>query len=155
MYYVRTVFNVFDPRKLGTCPTCMRISFYLMVVTLVALVFCTKDTPIWWFALSAASIFTATWLLHVVARVSRNVAADLPQPSRREALRSIGMTALKSAGAAALISSAIPWQAKADSGCGGWAGNSGCTPCGPCQRQTSSCGCYSCRSCGNNCSGSC
>jgi hypothetical protein len=147
-----TIIRMFDLRHVGTCPTCMRISFLAMIfcwtVTLVVLACDANAIPL----TAMAIVLTLLWVAHIFRWAVLSTRTFQPQDnSRRLTLR----FALALAGSA-VISIAFPWEARADSGCGGWAGNSGCPPCsdygnGACMRQNSSCGCYYCRSCGENC----
>lgn len=147
------IVRIFDIRQVGTCPTCMRISFLVMVFSWV------NTAGVWLLSLNAASLvgaisilFTLLWMAHIVRRAVWSTRSYRPQDqSRRLAIR----FALALAGSAA-ISVALPRSARADSGCGGWGGNSGCPPCsdygrGECMRQNSGCGCYYCHSCGADC----
>lgn len=148
------LFRAFDIRHIGSCPTCLRVSFFTMVSSwlfLVASLSLGLAVPPLADALPV--LFSLLWLAHVVRRATLSVRHDQlrTNSTRRVALR----FALAVMGAAA-VSVAFPWEARADSGCGGWAGNSGCEPCSNygvarCMRQNSSCGCYYCRSCGSDC----
>ncbi len=153
MVSLSAIIRAFDIRHVGSCPTCMRISFLTMflswVSVLCALALDLKATTL----ISAVSILlTLLWLTHVVRYAMRSTHSDQPQnKSRRLAIR-LGTAAI----GAAAMSVAFPLQARADSACGGWGGGSNCPPCsdygyGPCMRQNAGCGCYYCRSCGNNC----
>lgn len=162
MSFVRTVMHMTDMRYVGTCPTCMRISFLLMILSwCCSLGLFSLGLYGMWLSFVASLVFSMLWLLHIARRALLFTRHNRPaDASRRLAMR----YALALAGAAA-VSLASPWQAKADSGCGGWAGNSGCEPCysqfpnnGWCMRQTSDCGCYYCHSCSTgslNCPGNC
>lgn len=153
MITLSSIIRSFDLRHIGTCPTCMRISFLAMILSwLLAYVAITVDSNATVLIGIATVSLTLLWLAHITTRVMRSIPSNLPQDnSRRLAIRTLA----KAAVGAALMSATFPWQAHADSGCGGWAGNSGCRSCNSCQRQTADCRCYSCRSCGNNCSGNC
>lgn len=153
MIYIETAFRIFDIRHVGTCATCMRISFMTMLLSwvsvLASVAFDTKATM----QVSAGSVFfTLLWLAHILRYAARSTPSYDPQnKSRRLAIR-FGVALISGAA----ISVAFPFQAHADSGCGGWAGNSGCEPCSNygnarCMRQNASCGCYYCRSCGEDC----
>jgi hypothetical protein len=152
MQWIRAFFKAFDLRHVGECPTCMRFSFLFMVAAWITLAVATTiegDSVV--VAGGGVLLFSTLWLTHVATRAVR-AAVPAKEPtsqvrSRRLALRTLA----KAAVGAAALSAAMPWAAHADSGCGGWAGNSGCSRCGSCQRQTADCRCYSCRSCGNNC----
>jgi hypothetical protein len=155
-----TIIRAFDLRHIGTCPTCIRVSFWVMIlswlIVAIALILDLKNAaPV---ISVVASALTLLWLAHIIMRAINSVRPDrLDDPSRRLALGSFAVTAAKAAIGAVVMSAAVfPSQlARADSGCGGWAGNSGCVLCGDCYRQTANCQCYPCRSCGNNCSGPC
>jgi hypothetical protein len=143
-----SIVRTFDLRHVGECPTCMRISFMAMSLAALATIASSLlglNTAL--FAMLAVGL-ALLWLAHIVTRAIRSARRHhQADPSRRLAIRTFAQVAV---GAAAM--SAIPWGAHADSGCGGWAGNSGCRPCASsCQRQRNDCSCYSCRSCGNNC----
>jgi hypothetical protein len=144
----------FDLRHVGTCPTCMRISFVSMILSWL-LAYAALMSG--WSALLpialASGALTLVWLAHVTVRPIQAMLADQPHSgARRGALRTLAKGVL-----AATLVSAFPWQAYALSGCGGWAGNSGCRRCKDgrvvtgCMRQDNDCTCYTCRSCGNNC----
>jgi hypothetical protein len=148
------IMRSFDLRHVGTCPTCMRISFVSMILSwLLLYVAVVSDLnamlPI---AIGSAGL-TFVWLAHVTVRPIQSMLADQPHSkARRGALKTLAKGVL-----AATLVSAFPWQAYALSGCGGWAGNSGCRRCKDgtivtrCERQDSDCTCYRCRSCGNDC----
>ena len=147
-----SIVGIFDLRRIGMCDRCLRTSFVAMIcawiVVFIANQLAYPTGPI---ALISISL-TALWLAHIVTRASRSTQpAELENNARRRALRSFGRAIVGAAG----LSVAFPWQAHADSGCGGWAGNSGCLPCTRCSRQDRNCNCYSCRSCGSNCNGNC
>lgn len=160
MSFVRTVIHMFDMRYIGTCPTCMRISFILMILLWCCLFAAfVLDLKGIWLVLAASAVFTPIWLVHIARRalLITKKQDDPSDASKRLALR-LALAVVSAAG----TSIAFPWQAKADSGCGGWAGNSGCEPCysqfgqnGWCMRQDGNCGCYYCHSCGANCPGNC
>lgn len=143
------IVRALDITKVGMCPTCMRVSFLtfigFLILTFGAQVLNLPGKE----ALFVTTVFFALlWASHVVRRAALS-SYDRPgaSSSRRRALR-FGMTL---AGAAAM-SVAFPWQARADSACGGWGQGSGCEPCpSNCMRQDSNCGCFQCRSCGANC----
>lgn len=148
-----SIIRAFDIRNVGTCPTCMRISFAVMLsswVLLACALFFTSAASIVVAVLSTA--LTVLWIAHIVARSAQSIRTwVIPEnQSRRLAIRKAVMAVL---GAAAM--SAMSSKAYADSGCGGWAGNSGCAPLtGPwarCYRQRTDCSYYACRSCGNDC----
>jgi hypothetical protein len=133
----------------------MRISFVSMVLSWALLSMAlTSD----WNALLpiavASGALTLVWLAHVTVRPIQSMLADRPHnDARRGALKTLAKGVL-----AATLVSAFPWQAYALSGCGGWAGNSGCRLCSNdrlpphrCERQDNNCRCYWCRSCGNDC----
>jgi hypothetical protein len=144
--------RAFDFRYFGTCRTCMRISFRAMVLSwplsVGVQIFNLPGRDV----LSEVSVaFTLLWIAHVINRANRSLGSNRPPiASRRAMLR----TYLKGAVGAVAVS-AFPSLVHADSGCGGWAGNSGCPPCTACQRQAVDCTCYDCRSCGENCTGQC
>jgi hypothetical protein len=78
----------------------------------------------------------------------RFTSANQPESHpRRLAIRSFA----RAVAGAAVMSVAFPWQAHAQSACGGWSGGNGCRPCNRCQRQTNDCVCFDCRSCGPDC----
>jgi uncharacterized membrane protein len=151
--FIRTVTHIFDVRYIGTCPTCMRISFCSMILSWCCLLGnFALDPSEMWLSLAASVVFTLLWLLHITRRALLVTYYDKPSdPSRRLALR----FALSVAGAAA-TSAAFPGQARADSACGGWGPGSDCEPCsnygrGECMKQNAGCGCYYCHSCGADC----
>jgi len=150
------VMRSFDLRHVGTCGTCMRISFAAMSASWVLL---GGAFWLWPDTVAVASIgpiaLTAIWIAHIAARSSRVVCSELPESySRRLAIRTAIMA---TAGAAAM--SVVSTKARADglSPCGGWGGGaeSGCKPCpNNCYRQNDECGCARCDSCchgGNEC----
>lgn len=150
MMKLLSVLRAFDLRQLGNCPFCMRVSFQAMAAAWI-----TATTAIalhldWWhLSMILAALLSAVWLAHIVGRAIRS-SIDVPDDQGRRV--AIGRM-LKAIGAAAAISVAFPRSAHADSGCGGWAGNSGCPRgCLPCQRQRSDCSCTgNDRSCGQTC----
>lgn len=153
MISLSAIIRMFDIRHVGTCPTCMRISFVTMFLSWICVIgtlaFADRATML----MSGVSVFlTLLWLTHVIRYAIRSTQSDQPQnQSRRLAIR-LGTAVL----GGAAVSVAFPFQARADSACGGWGGNSGCDPCSQygnarCMRQNSSCGCYYCRSCGSDC----
>lgn len=154
MLLLSSIIRSFDLRNIGTCPTCIRISFLSMAVFWVFvfvayLVNLHAELPL----LVGSVVFTVLWLAHVFARGIRSIPTNQPESlSRRIAIRAFARAAL---GAVAVSVALIPSRASADSGCGGWAGNSGCQPLsGPwarCYRQRTDCSYYACRSCGNDC----
>lgn len=154
MKIIKSVFGIFDTKKIGSCPTCMRMSFALMVISWLVLFFTFEknldEKPI---SLALSISLTILWLTHLLVRVKMVILANSDQLNNQERRVVIGSFAKAIVGAVLL--SALPPKIYADSGCGGWAGNSGCLPCTRCQRQDSNCNCYECQSCGDNCSGSC
>jgi hypothetical protein len=147
------IIRMFDIRHVGTCPTCMRISFGAMILSWVfTFGVLTVDFATAAFLFGISVLLTLLWLAHIVRRAVQSVLSDQSQiESRRLALR-FGV----SLAGAAVTSIAFPGRSRADSACGGW--GSSCEPCtsqygsrGNCMRQNSSCGCYYCRSCGNGC----
>lgn len=156
---ISTIWRSFDLKQVGMCPTCMRISFLAMSVSWVlAAGSIATDIPLLKvFTLFTSSALTMLWFAHVFMRAERSSGLNQPEDrSRRVAIQAFARAVI---GAAVMSTGALlPWQgAHADSGCGGWAGNSGCrNSCGSCQRQDSNCNCHDCRSCGSNCDkGSC
>lgn len=146
--------RILNFRNLGTCPKCIRIAFLVMVfswlVVAIALSLHSKATASVWIAVLASG-FTILWLAHVATWAMRSHRLSHPaDPSRRLAMGALGRAVL---GAAIMSSTAIfPRQAQAYSGCGGWAGNSGCISVGHCFRQDSDCRPIGpCRSCGDDC----
>jgi hypothetical protein len=156
MKTLASVIQTFNLRHVGVCPTCVRISFRVMilswVIVLNALALNLYAHPM--MILVPSCGLTLLWSAHVITRALRSMPMQrLGDPSRRLAIRAFVKAA---AGAAVMSVAATSRQARADSGCGGWAGNSGCGgPVGPCQRQTVDCRVYSCRSCGEGCTGNC
>lgn len=145
-----SVLRTFDMRQVGACSFCMRVSFQAMTIAWIAVAAALSFHLDWWLLpLILAALLSALWLAHIVGRAIRS-SADIPDDRGRRA--AIGGM-LKAIGAAAAISVAFPRGAHADSGCGGWAGNSGCSSgCGRCQRQRANCSCTgSDRSCGQGC----
>jgi len=154
MVRLSSIIRTFNVRNIGTCATCMRISFLAMALSwLLVLAALTLDLNAKVLIYAVSIGLTLLWLAHIITRAARSMhPSGADDYSRRLAIRTFVKAAV---GAAVVSGAAFPWQAHADSGCGGWSGNSGCSPCSACQRQTSDCQCYSCRSCGSNCSGSC
>ncbi len=154
MPILSSIIRSFDLRHIGTCPTCIRISFFLMAVSWLFVVVAyladlNSELPI----IGGSFVFTFLWLSHVFARGIRSIPTNQPENlSRRIAIQAFAKAAL---GAVAVSVTLIPSRARADSGCGGWAGSSGCDPLtGPwarCYRQRTDCSYYACRSCGNDC----
>ena len=149
-----TILRSFDLRHVGTCPTCMRISFASMFLSWLLV---SAGLLLDWNALLPIALvslgLTLVWLAHVTTRPVQSMLVDAPHDkTRRQALKALAKGVL----AAAMVS-AVPFDAYALSGCGGWAGNSGCRRCKDgtrvtrCERQDNDCTCYFCRSCGNNC----
>lgn len=145
--------KMFDMRNVGTCPKCIRLSFLTMLLV------CASACYLWTFgvigtlAFFGISIpFMCLWMAHVIRRASLSFRLHRQHDgSKRLALR-LGLALMGSVA----TSIAFPWDARADSACGGWGGNSGCDSCdrygvGRCMRQNSACGCYYCRSCGSDC----
>jgi hypothetical protein len=162
---VRLILHSFDLRNLGRCPTCMRISFASMIaswlLTLSAVALGWQSTA---FIILLAVAFSLVWLAHIVRRATLDISHNEPvELGRRLALRSTARNVMGAIFGAAALSVSFSSSVRADSGCGGWAGNNQCTNyCsnesgGPtrCQRQTANCSCYYCRSCGSGCSGNC
>lgn len=149
-----TFIRSFDLRHVGRCPTCMRISFASMVLSWL-IVFAAQSldsSAVLPIALVSLGL-TLVWLAHVTTRPIQSMLADVPHSrTRRQALKALAKGVL----AAAMVS-AVPVNAYALSGCGGWTGNSGCRRCKDgsrvtrCERQDNDCTCYFCRSCGNGC----
>ena len=149
-----SILQTFDLRLVGTCPTCMRVSFFTMVTTwaavLAASLYYVPAMP--WLA-SVAGLLTLLWLAHITARTKwnyQNSTRSKPvDRSRLLALRSVAKAAVALVGMSAMMIS----PARADSSCGGWSGNSGCSACsgGSCYRQRTDCSCYKDRGCGNSC----
>jgi hypothetical protein len=146
------IIRILNTSRLGTCPTCTRIAFlaatFSWSLPLIASIFGREGVL---FILVAPVGLTLLWIAHVIMAARRSAHSNLPENlSRRLAM----WTFAKSIISAAAIS-ALPIAARADSGCGGWAGNSGCSPCPDymrhCYRQDSNCMCYACRSCGDDC----
>ena len=156
MRKVAAVLGLIDLRRVGACPRCMKASFCSAAIAwlgAVGLSLIGSDT--WSIALvTFAVVLSSLWLAHVVARATRILSVSEPHDSNRRLTFKRTAKALTSA---VVVSVAVgPWAgALADSGCGGWAGNSGCLPCRPCDRQRANCECYECASCGQNCSGHC
>jgi hypothetical protein len=149
--------RIFDLSLLGGCPRCIRISGQtaaLSWVGLAGIVAAGFEAICLYSSLVIACGLTALWFAHLIVRSVRNVRPDeVAMTSRRRAIRAFVSTLI---GTAAM--SILPETALADSGCGGWAGNSGCPPCPyprNCHRQTPSCQCYPCSSCGSGCPGNC
>lgn len=149
-----SILRTFDLRSVGTCPTCMRISFFTMVTAWVAVLAASFYYPpamLW--LVSIAGLTTLLWLAHITARTKWNyqnsTKSESVDRSRLVALRTVAKAAVALAGMSAMMIS----PARADSGCGGWAGNSGCRPCpgGSCYRQRTDCSCYPDRGCGDGC----
>lgn len=153
MLTLSSIARMFDVRLLGTCPTCMRISFLAMILSwafvLGALLFDLNAQVL----ISVASIgLTLLWLAHIITRAKLSIPHDRPENhSRRLAIRTIANAAV----GAAVMTVAFPWQAHAISGCGGWSGSSCPNKCTSCERQNADCECYTCRSCGSTCVGDC
>lgn len=151
MFNLAYVIRAFDLRRVGSCAKCIKISFILMLSLWVLVVSQFSFGSGMKVTVAGAVIFSALWLSHVFGRAIRMTNNDVHGiESRRRALRKFA-----SAAAGAIVTSlaiAIP-SAYADSGCGGWAGNSGCpSGCSSCQRQRSDCSCTgSDRSCGDGC----
>ncbi len=121
-----TIIRSFDLRDIGECPTCIRISFIAMVVTWIALIFSTTfypdSTPLIAFM---STLFTLLWSIHILVRSIRMSRSSEPEDnSRRLVMRTFALAVMS-----AIAISAFPRQARADSACGGWSGNSGCNPC--------------------------
>lgn len=148
-----SIVGAFDLRRVGMCARCMRTAFIALAIAWLCVLASwtgslSVTTP---FVFAVAALLTLLWASHVVARAFREIANG--PTSRRLALRGISSAVL---GAVVVSVALIPSkEARADSSCGGWSGNSGCKACGACQRQTSDCRCYSCRSCGDKCTGNC
>lgn len=146
-----SVLRTFNLRQLGSCAFCMRVSFQAMAAAWAAAATATVMDLDWvcYPSMIAAVLLSALWLAHIVGRAVRSSINAPEDNERRIAIRRI----LKAIGTAATISVAIPRNAHADSGCGGWAGNSGCSRgCSPCARQRADCSCTgNDRSCGQNC----
>jgi hypothetical protein len=148
-----SMLGAFDLRRIGTCPKCMRVSFAFLLAGWCAFFALSglSDGGMPWAILVIAVIFTLLWASHVVARAYRDASAQSATDAGRRVV--FGTFARAIVGAALVSAALLPSQnARADSGCGGWAGGNGCSPCTSCQRQTSGCSCYDCKSCGSNCS---
>lgn len=147
--------RMFDLRHVGVCPTCIRTSFVATVLSwLLVLSTFLLQLHATTLIIIAASSFTLLWLAHIFTRAIRfpNQTEQPRDASKRRVFGTIAKAAL----AAAMMSATVfPRTARADSGCGGWAGNSGCNPCvNNCFRQDVNCNCYACHSCcqgGGNC----
>lgn len=148
MSQIYSLVRTFDVRLLGTCAKCARISFGVSAASWILLSLAAlAGLHINMLFFLGSIVLTALWIGHILARAVR---ATPPQfESRRAALTRFALAI----GGAAVTSLLLSIPAHADSGCGGWAGNSGCDPCpeGNCYRQRTDCSCWKDTGCGSHC----
>jgi membrane-bound metal-dependent hydrolase YbcI (DUF457 family) len=161
MITLKTLVSILDLKKVGACPACMRISFVLMAISWLSLFLSFEYSlePKLAFLVLASGL-TVLWLIHVIRRIMIVIKTHPEHyPINKERRTAIGNITKVALGAVLL--SALPQRVFASSGCGGWAGNSGCGtppasigvfPIG-CYRQENNCNWTGpCNSCGSNCS---
>ena len=150
---VSALLRTIDLRRVGTCQTCMRISFIMMLASwAISLAATSANLKVSQFICGISIVFTLLWLSHVFTRARRSIYFDGNHDgTRRAALRTFGKAVLGAAVTSASL--LMSEKARADSGCGGWSGGGGCSHgCGRCQRQDSNCNCSSNdRGCGDGC----
>ena len=157
MEQFKDLWKSFDLRHIGLCSICMRMSFKAALFAAVfwlATLALLAPAAIQLITGLLTAVLACLWLAHVARRAHlKLIEQDQPDMHRRYAL---GRVLAVLAGAIS-VSVAFPRPAHALSGCGGWAGNSGCSRCADgsyvtaCERQDEQCRCYFCRSCGNRC----